>query len=383
MNDLDDETLSLAKSLIKAESISPRDEGCQQLIADYLTDIGFDIEHMPFGDVSNLWATRNGQPDSTQPTFVFAGHTDVVPPGPICDWSTDPFEPTLVGDMLYGRGAADMKGSLSAMLTGTKRFLEEHGSFNGNIGFLITSDEEAEATNGTVKVLETLKKRRTPINWCLVGEPSSSNSLGDVVRVGRRGSLNGTLRIIGQQGHVAYPNDAVNPIHIALQALADLAATKWDEGNEYFPPTSMQMSNIHSGTGVNNVIPGEMSVLFNFRFSTESTEESLRARTIEILKKYRFTYELEWSLSGNPFMTTGGELIPAVQSAIADVLKIETVLSTSGGTSDGRFIAPYGAQVVELGPCNKTIHKINECVSLSELFKLSMLYTNLLKKMLV
>jgi len=234
-----------------------------------------------------------------------------------------------------------------------------------------------------VKVLETLKKRRTPIDWCVVGEPSSSDTLGDVVRVGRRGSLNASLRIIGQQGHVAYPQDAINPIHVALQALADLGATSWDNGNEYFPPTSMQMSNIHSGTGVNNVIPGDMSVVFNFRFSTESTQASLQAKTTEILDKHDFTYDLNWSLSGNPFMTTGGELIPAVQTCIMDLLNVETALSTSGGTSDGRFIAPYGAQVVELGPCNKTIHKVNECVSVSELFNLSTLYTNLLKKMLV
>ena len=386
MSALDDETLELARELISAKSISPKDEGCQNLIANYLSKLGFEIEHLPFGDVKNLWATRKGGKDAS-PGFVFAGHTDVVPPGPSSDWDTDPFEPVLKGDILYGRGAADMKGSLAAMLTATKRFLEDNvlegnKNYHGTLGFLITSDEEAVAINGTVRVLEELANRKTPITWCIVGEPSSNLTLGDVVRVGRRGSLNATLKVIGQQGHVAYPTDASNPIHAAMQALADLAKASWDEGNEYFPPTSMQISNIHSGTGVNNVIPGTMEVVFNFRFSPESSEDSLRSRTVGILEKYELDYEIDWSLSGNPFMTVGGELIPAVQSSIAKILKVETELSTSGGTSDGRFIAPYGAQVVELGPRNKTIHKVNECVSVTELQQLSRLYTDILTRVL-
>jgi succinyl-diaminopimelate desuccinylase len=381
----DEQTLELTKQFIRAESVSPRDEGCQLIIADFLEPLGFEIEHMRFDDVDNLWATRsNGKPGT--PVFVFAGHTDVVPPGPISEWRTNPFEPTIEGDTLYGRGAADMKGSLAAMLTGTKRFIqstinESTADYEGTIAFLITSDEEADAINGTVKVLEELKKRGTPITWCIVGEPSSSETLGDSVRIGRRGSLNADLTILGQQGHVAYPADADNPIHAAMQALADLVGTRWDDGNQYFPATTMQISNIHSGTGVNNIIPGEMNIVFNFRFSTESTEDSLKSRTIEILEKFGLQYRIEWSLSGNPFITEGGELIAAVQSSIKGLLGVATELSTAGGTSDGRFIAPYGAQVVELGPCNKTIHKINECVSIGELQQLSHVYTNILQSL--
>jgi succinyl-diaminopimelate desuccinylase len=382
MDTLEELTLELTRKLILAESISPEDAGCQRLIAEFLEELGFTIEHMPFGDVDNLWATRSGN-GSEAPLLIFAGHTDVVPPGPESDWQTPPFEPTVKGDMLFGRGAADMKGSLAAMLTAVKRFLNESVSYNGSIGFLITSDEEADAINGTVKVIEALNKRGERINWCIVGEPTSDKKLGDVIRVGRRGSLNGKLSVVGHQGHVAYPTDAINPIHIALQALADFTDETWDEGNDYFPPTSMQISNIHSGTGVNNIIPGEMVIDFNFRFSTESTMESLKRRTIEILGKYKFDYKLDWSLSGNPFMTEGGTLIPTVQACISDVLGIETLLSTSGGTSDGRFIAPYGVEVVELGPCNKTIHKVNESVSIKELLQLSRVYTSILKKMLV
>lgn len=383
MDSFDETTLELTKQFIRAASVSPVDAGCQKLIARFLADLGFDIEHMPFGNVENLWATRSqGRENTSGPVFVFAGHTDVVPPGPLGEWQTDPFEPVIKGDVLYGRGAADMKGSLAAMLTGVQRYLATTKIYNGTIAFLITSDEEADAINGTAKVIEELRTRGTPITWCIVGEPSSSEKLGDVVRIGRRGSLNATLTIKGQQGHIAYPDDASNPIHSALQALADLAAVTWDGGNDFFPPTSMQISNIHSGTGVNNVIPGEMTVLFNFRYSTGSTKESLKSRTMDILENYNFEYHLDWSLSGEPFITEGGELIPAVQSCLKESLGIETELSTSGGTSDGRFIAPYGAQVVELGPCNKTIHKINECVSIKELQQLSRLYTSILQKML-
>jgi len=381
MDLFDETTLELTKQLIRAKSISPADAGCQKLIAQFLANLGFDIEHMPFGNVDNLWATRT-QENTSDSVFVFAGHTDVVPPGPLGEWQTDPFEPVVKGDTLYGRGAADMKGSLAAMLTGVQRYLETTKKYRGTIAFLITSDEEADAINGTTKVIEELKIRNTPITWCIVGEPSSREQLGDVVRVGRRGSLNAILTIKGQQGHIAYPDDASNPIHAALQALSDLAAVKWDAGNNYFPPTSMQISNIHSGTGVNNVIPGEMNVLFNFRYSTESTLESLKSRTMKILEKYDFKYQIDWSLSGEPFITEGGELIPVVQSCLSESVGIETELSTSGGTSDGRFIAPYGAQVVELGPCNKTIHKINECVSIKELQQLSRIYSAILQKML-
>ncbi len=376
----DEQTLELTKQFIRAESVSPRDEGCQLIIADFLKPLGFEIEHMRFDDVDNLWAARsNGNPDA--PVFVFAGHTDVVPPGPIDEWRTNPFEPVIEGDTLYGRGAADMKGSLAAMLTSTKRFIENTGNYEGTLAFLITSDEEADAINGTVKVLQELNKRGSPITWCIVGEPSSSETLADSVRIGRRGSLNADLTILGQQGHVAYPDDADNPIHAAMQALAELVGTCWDDGNQYFPPTTMQISNIHSGSGVNNIIPGEMNLVFNFRFSTESTEVSLKSRTIEILEKFNLQYRIEWSLSGNPFITEGGELIAAVQSSIKELLGIETDLSTAGGTSDGRFIAPYGAQVVELGPCNKTIHKIDECVSIRELQQLSRVYTDILQRL--
>lgn len=380
MDSLDEETLELTKRLIRAESVSPRDEGCQLIIADFLKLLGFEIEHMRFGDVDNLWATRkSGAPGA--PVFVFAGHTDVVPPGPVSEWQTNPFEAVIKGDLLYGRGAADMKGSLAAMLTGTKRFINNTGKYDGTLAFLITSDEEADAINGTVKVLEELNRRDVPITWCIVGEPSSGETLGDAVRVGRRGSLNAELAILGQQGHVAYPADADNPIHAAMQALADLVATRWDDGNQYFPPTTMQISNIHSGTGVNNVIPGEMKVVFNFRFSTGSTEESLKSRTLAVLDKYNLQYQIEWSLSGNPFITEGGELITAVQASLTALLGIDPELSTAGGTSDGRFIAPYGAQVVELGPRNNTIHKIDECVSVTELQQLSHVYTDIMQRL--
>ncbi|MFT4631526.1 MAG: succinyl-diaminopimelate desuccinylase [Candidatus Pseudothioglobus sp.] len=384
---LDQETLSLTMKLMAAPSVSPEDAGCQSLMTDYLKQLGFRIEHLPFGDVNNFWALHGdlgGEfgDGEFEPLFVFAGHTDVVPPGPLAAWNTPPFEPTLIGDLLYGRGAADMKGSLAAMLTATTRFIRQHPDHRGTLGFLITSDEEAAALHGTRQVIETLQARGTHIDWCLVGEPSSAGTLGDVVRVGRRGSLNATLTVKGVQGHVAYPTDALNPIHAALQALSDLVAVSWDAGNESFPPTSLQISNIHSGTGVNNVIPGSMEVVFNFRFSTESTETTLRQRTEAILDKYGLDYEILWALSGQPFLTTGGELIPAVQRAIKQRCQLETELSTSGGTSDGRFIAPTGTQVVELGPRNATIHKVNECVEAADIVKLSWLYSDILTTLL-
>lgn len=376
---LDAETVALTQQLIRAESVSPHDAGCQALMSDYLGDLGFRIEAMPFGDVKNLWALH-GQGG---PLFVFAGHTDVVPPGAVDAWQTPPFEPTLKDGLLYGRGAADMKGSLAAMLTASRRFIAKHPDHAGTIGFLITSDEEAAAINGTRRVMEVLEHRDIHIKWCLVGEPSSHLVLGDVVRSGRRGSLNAHLSIKGIQGHVAYPTEALNPIHTALPALAELVGIEWDTGNEAFPPTSMQISNIHSGTGANNVIPGEMNLLLNFRFSTASSEFSLRQRTEAILQQHKVDYQIDWSLSGLPFLTQGGELIPAVQQAIASRLGITTELSTSGGTSDGRFIAPTGTQVVELGPRNATIHKVNECVTTEELIQLSYLYSDILERLLV
>jgi succinyl-diaminopimelate desuccinylase len=375
---LDAETLALAQQLIRAESVSPDDAGCQILMAEYLSELGFRPESMPFGDVDNLWALHG----DGAPLFVFAGHTDVVPPGPLEAWHTPPFEPIIKDGLLFGRGAADMKGSLAAMLTASRRFLTAQPDHLGTIGFLITSDEEATALNGTRRVIEELQNRGTHIDWCLVGEPSSNLALGDVVRSGRRGSLNAQLSIKGIQGHVAYPTEALNPIHAALPALAELVAIEWDAGNDAFPPTSLQISNIHSGTGANNVIPGEMNLLLNFRFSTASTEASLRQRTETLLKLHGVDYEISWSLSGLPFLTSGGELIPAVQQVLAARLGIETELSTSGGTSDGRFIAPTGTQVVELGPRNDTIHKINECVATADLIELSHIYSDILDRLL-
>ncbi|MEL0063665.1 MAG: succinyl-diaminopimelate desuccinylase [Gammaproteobacteria bacterium] len=374
------ETGTLAQALIREESVSPADGNCQQIMSRFLEELGFKVEAMPFGPVSNFWATRAGA--STGPLFVFAGHTDVVPTGPLEAWDHPPYAGEVTGDMLHGRGAADMKGSLAAMLTATRRFLETHPDYSGSIGYLITSDEEDVAEDGTVKVMDALEARGIKLDYCVIGEPSSSTQLGDVIRVGRRGSLNGSLTIRGIQGHVAYPNDARNPIHEFGPVLAELAATTWDEGNEFFPPTSFQISNIQAGTGAKNVIPGELQVEFNFRFSTESSQASLQERTETILKKHATDYVVDWKLSGPPFLTAGGKLIPAVQTVITNVCGIDTELSTSGGTSDGRFIAPRGVEVVELGPRNATIHKINECVSLKDLDKLSMVYEALLTNLL-
>jgi len=340
--------------------------------------MGFNVEHLPFADVNNLWATHGNGP----PYFVFAGHTDVVPPGPAEEWLAPPFEARVVDNYIYGRGSADMKGSLAAMIGAVDEFLINHQTHLGSLAFLITSDEEADATNGTRKVIEEISSRGIVPDWCLIGEPSSNQILGDVVRTGRRGSLHARLKIIGIQGHVAYPHEARNPIHEALEAMAGLVAEEWDNGNEFFPPTSMQISNIHAGTGTTNVIPGELDMMINFRFSTESTQESLIERTQSILDQHRLEYEIAWSLSGNPFLTAGGELIEAVQKSIKTQMGIETELSTSGGTSDGRFIAPGGTQVVELGPCNSTIHKVNERVSVTELKELRSLYHQILIEML-
>ncbi|QIZ78851.1 succinyl-diaminopimelate desuccinylase [Ferrimonas lipolytica] len=375
---MDSEVLALAKNLIGRESVTPNDAGCQQLMADYLRNCGFDIESMVFHDTTNMWARRNKQ----GPLFCFAGHTDVVPSGKLEHWHTPPFEPTVIDGMLYGRGAADMKGSLAAMLVATKRFVAKHPEHKGSIAFLITSDEEGPFINGTVKVVETLEARNEKIDWCLVGEPSSTDKVGDIIKNGRRGSLTGSLTVHGIQGHVAYPHLAKNPIHLAAPALAELAHTRWDEGNQYFPPTSFQVANIAAGTGAPNVVPGELEVQFNFRFCTESHAHVLKVRTQEILDRHNLEYDLNWILNGEPFLTGEGKLLTATQDAILAVTGYPTDPQTSGGTSDGRFIAPTGAQVVELGPCNATIHKVNECVAVDDLDTLADIYEQLLENLL-
>ncbi|MDH3979987.1 MAG: succinyl-diaminopimelate desuccinylase [Gammaproteobacteria bacterium] len=371
-------TLELAQALIARASVTPEDAGCQDMLAERLEKLGFVIEHLRFGEVDNLWARRG----TSAPLFAFAGHTDVVPPGPLEAWDSDPFIPTLRDGEMYGRGAADMKSSIAAMVTACERFVTAHPDHTGSIAFLITSDEEGPSVNGTVKVVEQLEGRGEKIDWCLVGEPSSQEHAGDIIKNGRRGSLNGILTIHGQQGHVAYPQLADNPIHRAAPALAELAAVEWDNGNEHFPPTTFQISNIQAGDGTENVIPGTVNVLFNLRFSTESTAESIRTRVEKILKQHDLHYTLTWKLSGQPFLTPAGALVDAARSAIATVTGIETELSTSGGTSDGRFIAPTGAQVVELGPVNATIHKVNECVKVAELDDLSVIYEDILNNLL-
>ncbi len=371
-------TLELAQALIARASVTPEDAGCQRLLAKRLEKLGFLVEHLRFGEVDNLWARRG----STAPLFAFAGHTDVVPPGPLEAWDTDPFTPTLKDGELYGRGAADMKSSIAAMVTACERFVAAHPDHNGSIAFLITSDEEGPSINGTVKVVQQLEARGEKIDWCLVGEPSSRQQTGDVIKNGRRGSLNGILTIHGQQGHVAYPQLADNPIHRAAPVLAELAAMEWDAGNEHFPPTTLQISNVRAGDGTENVIPGTLEALFNLRFSTESGAESIQQRVEDMLQRHGLHYTLKWKLSGQPFLTPAGELVDAARGAIAAVSGIETELSTSGGTSDGRFIAPTGAQVVELGPTNATIHKVNECVKVAELDCLSVIYEEILKRLL-
>jgi succinyl-diaminopimelate desuccinylase len=371
-------TLDLSRALIERPSVTPDDHGCQRLLAERLQAIGFRIEQLRFADVDNLWARRG---DAT-PLFVFAGHTDVVPPGPLDDWDSPPFEPVIRDGLLYGRGAADMKCSIAAMVTACERFVADHPDHAGSIAFLITSDEEGPSINGTVKVIEALQARGEQIDCCLVGEPSSKTHTGDTIKNGRRGSLNGILEIRGQQGHVAYPQLADNPIHKAAPALAELSGVEWDQGNEFFPPTTFQISNIRAGNGTENVIPGVLDILFNLRFSTESTAESIKSRVEDILTRHGLDYTLTWKLSGKPFLTPAGELVDAARTAIQAVAGIDSELSTSGGTSDGRFIAPTGAQVLELGPVNATIHQINECVNVAELDTLSAIYEEILKQLL-
>lgn len=371
-------TLALACDLISRPSVTPEDAGCQALMAERLEKLGFRNHHLRFDDVDNLWAVYG----ESGPIFAFAGHTDVVPAGPLDQWQSPPFEPSFDGDFMVGRGTADMKGSLAAMVTACERFLTQRPKLQHRIAFLITSDEEGIAINGTQKVVQWLEEQGEKITWCLVGEPSSSERVGDIVKNGRRGSLNAELIVKGRQGHVAYPHKADNPIHRVAPALAELAAEPWDNGNDFFPATSFQISNINSGTGATNVIPGEAKVVFNFRFSTEVTDEELRQRTEAILNKHKLVYEIQWQLSGQPFLTEPGSLVNAVTQSIEKVTAYTTELSTAGGTSDGRFIAPTGAQVVELGPCNATIHQINECVRTQDLEDLSLIYENILVELL-
>ena len=372
-------TLELAKSLISQASVTPDDNGCQSIMIERLKKIGFEIHPLRFGDVDNFWATRG----NSGPIFAFAGHTDVVPAGNEDAWNTAPFEPTIKGDYLYGRGAADMKGGLASMVTATENFVQDYPNHNGTIAFLITSDEEGVAINGTVKVMDYLDENDTKIDYCLLGEPSSTSITGDVIKNGRRGSLNGVINVNGQQGHVAYPHLAKNPIHFIAPALNDLCLQEWDSGNEYFPATSFQISNFHSGGGVTNVVPGEAKVMFNFRYSTETTKEELMAKVHEILDNHKIDYTLDWHHSGNPFLTPVGDLVSACVSAIEETKDITPELSTSGGTSDGRFIAKEGTQVVELGPVNATIHQINESILVKDLEDLSSIYTKVLTRILV
>jgi succinyl-diaminopimelate desuccinylase len=372
-------TLSLTKQLIARTSVTPDDAGCQQLMIERLQKLGFAVTNLRFEDVDNFWAIRGDQ----GPILCFAGHTDVVPTGPEENWRSPPFEPTIIDGQLHGRGAADMKGSLAAMIVAVEQFVAEHPHHSGRIAFLITSDEEGVAKNGTLRVVEWLQQKQITPDYCLVGEPSSTSVCGDIIKNGRRGSLGCALRIKGRQGHVAYPHLASNPIHAAAPALTELTQEIWDQGNEFFPATSLQISNINGGTGATNVIPGELNLLFNFRFSTQVTDQQLRDRTAAILDKHSLDYDLDWSLSGQPFLTPEGELVDAAVASIKQVTGLDSQLSTAGGTSDGRFIAPMGTQVVELGPVNATIHQVDENVSVKDLDTLTEIYQRLLQNLLV
>lgn len=374
----DSPVITLAKDLMSRPSITPEDAGCQTVMIKRLQALGFIIETMVFEDTVNLWARRGTQ----APLFVFAGHTDVVPSGPVDQWHTPPFEPTIIDGYLHGRGAADMKGSLACMVVAIERFIAQNPNHNGSIALLITSDEEGPFINGTTRVIDTLEARNEKIDMCIVGEPSSTHAVGDIVKNGRRGSITGDLIVKGIQGHVAYPHLANNPIHKALPALAELATTHWDNGNDFFPPTSFQIPNITAGTGASNVIPGQCEVQFNFRFSTELTGIDIKRRVHSILDAHDLDYDLKWTLSGHPFLTDSGTLVDAVVAAITDINHTPPQLLTTGGTSDGRFIARTGAQVVELGPVNATIHKVNECVKVTDLEKLTDMYQRILNNIL-
>ncbi|MCH2189948.1 MAG: succinyl-diaminopimelate desuccinylase [Gammaproteobacteria bacterium] len=379
---MSDLTLELTKQLISAQSVTPEDAGCQELIAERLRKYGFSIEEMNFSDengkVKNIWARRG----TTSPCFAFAGHTDVVPSGKLTHWDTNPFEPVIKDGMLYGRGAADMKTSLAAFVTSIERFIEKHPDHKGSIALLITSDEEGPATCGTVKVVETLEKRGEKIDYCLVGEPSSTNQMGDIIKNGRRGSVGCVMTLYGVQGHVAYPHLADNPIHHASDVITALKTIEWDQGNDYFPPTTFQISNINGGTGATNVIPGDVQIVFNLRHSTEIDYDSIVAKVNSTVEALDIKFDCKWTLNGLPFLTEKGQLVDACIKAIESELTITPELSTSGGTSDGRFIAPTGAQVVELGPVNATIHKVNECVDASVPNLLSKVYQSVLENLL-
>ncbi len=372
------DTLELARDLMGRPSVTPADEGCQQVIASRLEALGFQVEHLRYGSVDNLWARHGGE----GPVFCFAGHTDVVPTGPLEEWRTDPFKPTVQDGVLYGRGAADMKSGLAAMVTATEEFVRRHPNHRGSIAYLITSDEEGPSVDGTKRVVETLIARNQRIDWCVVGEPSSEKIIGDTIKIGRRGSFSGRLTVHGIQGHVAYPQLADNPVHSLAPALAELTSRVWDQGNEHFQPTTFQISNINAGTGAPNVIPGELKARFNLRYSPVQTLEGLKRTVEDILRKHGVKYTLEWYVSGEPFYTPRGPLSDAVCAAVAEVAGTQPKLSTGGGTSDGRFIAPMGAQVVELGVVNATIHKVNESVRVADVDALHRMYFNVLKNLL-
>jgi succinyl-diaminopimelate desuccinylase len=374
-----DATLALAEALIARPSVTPDDAGCLELIGERLAAAGFVLERHDRGGVANLWARRG----TARPLVCLAGHTDVVPPGPREAWASDPFLPSLRDGFLYGRGAADMKSSLAAFVTACEAFVAAHPDHGGSIALLLTSDEEGAATDGTVAVVEHLQRRGESIDYCIVGEPTAVSALGDTIKNGRRGSLSGRLVVHGIQGHIAYPQLARNPIHLAAPAIAELASTVWDEGNEHFPPTSWQVSNIHAGTGAGNVIPGRCEIDFNFRFSTASTPESLQARCAAILDRHGLDYELAWTLGARPFLTAAGRLIEVAQAAIVESLGVVPELSTSGGTSDGRFIAALCPQLVEIGPVNASIHKVDERVAAADPARLSALYRNILERLLL
>lgn len=375
---MSDPTLELAKNLIACHSVTPEDGGCMEIIGARLKPLGFTLEYINRNGVTNLWARRGTQ----APLFVFAGHTDVVPTGPLEKWTSPPFAPEIRDGMLYGRGTADMKSSLAASVTAVEAFLATNPDFPGSLGFLLTSDEEGDATDGTVIVVETLKARGETIDFCIIGEPTSVDTLGDMIKNGRRGSLSGLLTVKGIQCHIAYPEKGRNPIHEAAPALAELAATEWDRGNEYYQPTTWQISNIHGGTGATNVVPGSVEIKFNFRFSTASTPEGLQARLCAILEKHKLDYEIKWTLGARPFLTGRGPLADAASTAIREVCGIETELSTTGGTSDGRFIADICKQMLEIGPVNATSHKIDECITVDSYPKLSAVYRRILEQTL-
>ena len=372
------ETLTLLEDLIRRESVTPIDAGCQTVLIERLSQLGFKEERMDFGDTQNIWLRRG----KAKPLFVFLGHTDVVPTGDLNAWNSPPFEPTIKEGLLYGRGTADMKGGIACFITAVERFVQQYPDHQGSIALMITSDEEGCAKNGVVKVVEVLEQRDEKIDWCLVGEPSSEKQVGDVIKVGRRGSLCAILTIHGIQGHVAYPHKADNPIHSFAPALTALTEEVWDQGNQFFPPTSLQISNINSGTGAENIIPADVKVMFNLRFSTELNADMIKQRVHAILDQYSFRYDLDWRLSGNPFLTSGGALIDAAHKAIKKVTGLDTLDDTGGGTSDGRFIAPTGAEVIELGHLNGTIHKVNENIAVADLDVLSEIYQKMLENLL-